>query len=66
MKTTGRKRKYGSITAMMKEELRMSPEMGYEKAEKMVKAQFKNSKFDKRHLAWYKSAAKRGALKGVR
>ena len=62
----GRRPKYASITAMMKQELRVNPPLKYEAAEKMVKAQFKRSKFDRRHFAWYKSAAKRGVLKGVR
>ncbi len=62
----GRRPKYSSITAMMKQELRFNPGMKYEAAEKMVKGQFKRSRFDRRHFSWYKAAAKRGALKGVR
>lgn len=61
-----KKSKYGSITALMKERLKAEPGMKFDKAEGLVKANFPRSRFNERHLSWYKSALKRGALKGVR
>lgn len=59
-------KRYSSITVMMKEVLRKEPEMSFKKAISLVKRFFPRSRFNERHLSWYKSALKRGALKGVR
>jgi len=54
----------GSITSLLKGMLRDSPGLKYATAKKAVGARSKV--FDERHFSWYKSAYKRGALKGVR
>jgi len=61
-----KKAKYGSITALMKALLKTEAKNSYEKTLKEVKSFFPESKFNERHFSWYKSAFKRGALKGIR
>ncbi len=58
--------KFGSITGLMKETLKQRPEIKFEQALSIVKRSFPSSRFNERHLSWYKSAYKRGVLKGVR
>jgi len=55
-----------TITALMKHTLSMDPFMKFKRAAILVKRSFPGSKFNERHLSWYKSALKRGVLKGVR
>ena len=55
-----------SITKLMKEQLRKNPQLTIEVTMKLIKKYFPKSKFKQSHLSWYKSAMKRGALKGVR
>lgn len=58
--------KYNSITSLMKALIKAKPEIGVEEATKEVKKFFPGSRFNKLHLSWYKSAFKRGVLKGAR
>lgn len=67
----GSKKGFNSITALMKDRLagRGVQEYTADKAAKEVKKLFPGAKFLKDpvgHLSWYRSAYKRGVLKGVR
>lgn len=64
-------RGFNSITALMKDRLQGKAGESYtpEKAQKDVSKFFPGTRFLKDpagHLSWYRSAFKRGALKGVR
>lgn len=58
--------KYPSITVMIKQKLAENPEVKYSAVKTIVTKFFPESKFNERHFSWYKSAFKRGILKGVR
>lgn len=66
MKVKLNKVKHASITSLMKALLKKSPVVDYKAVLKEVKSFFPESKFNERHFSWYKSAYKRGVLKGVR
>lgn len=55
-----------SITLLIKEELTKDPEINYSGIKSKVHKFFPESKFNERHFSWYKSAFKRGILKGVK
>lgn len=57
-------KKMSSITLLMKGMLKKNFDVKYEDAKKAVGKM--SAAFDRRHFSWYKSAFKRGALKGTR
>lgn len=57
---------FKSITILVKEKLAKDPEIKYAAIKAQVVKFFPESKFNERHFSWYKSAFKRGVLKGSR